>query len=683
MSNPETAGHFFTGADGRPVFWIGTNYWPAHAALRMWSDWRPDLMAEELHRMKELGFNVHRSFLFLPDFIPDGHRVEPVMLDRFREFLELCRQAGIGTIPTLFVGHMSGEDWDVAWRRNGNFYTDPELRRIQHVYVESIVRAAQDIPAVWGWLLSNEIFNYEPDGTPEEVTAWIADMTDCIRALDDRRPISTGEGARGPEINRRLVNFQLRRYHHYVDFIGFHFYPATQNPWHQSFTAAFRINLARSWGKPAIVEEFGHSTVMGTEKNQAHYYRTVLYSAAVNGAQGALNWCFTDFDQEEERPYIHHPFELRFGLVTTDGRLRPAGQVMRDFAAWIQDLTAADWRPVTPPEIGLTIPSNYYYTYPHDPDADFTQWYPLYLEIFSQLKRSNLTPRVVLEPAVELERDGQLSHDLLLDPRDLPILLLPRLKRLTTRLWRQVREYVRAGGVVYASFAYNHWLPDWEEFFGIESDLKFGIPEYRQWETLQVLPTRSWGVVDTRQRLEIPLTAGQAEWAYCPVRKVHGEVLWTDQSGHPLLVHRSLGKGHVYFSVYPLEMFGLAAPGDRADRLLQGLYRSLWQEHGAPAAIRLHGADLELGVWYQPNQDQLKLAIVNHAWEARRGELEFPAAVQAGRLPEGVTISATNRLQVDLPCKEVVTLHVQVQAFRGNDAAERTSRRDDHVAITP
>ena len=63
------------------------------------------------------GLNVTRSFCFWPDFVPAAGHLDETVAERFGDFLDAHVEHGLGTIPTFIVGHMSGENWDPAWRR--------------------------------------------------------------------------------------------------------------------------------------------------------------------------------------------------------------------------------------------------------------------------------------------------------------------------------------------------------------------------------------------------------------------------------------------------------------------------------------------------------------------------------------------------------------------------------------
>ena len=53
------------------------------------------------------------------------------------------------------------------------------------------------------------------------------------------------------------------------------------------------------------------------------------------GAVGALVWCFADYDESlwDRPPCRDHRHERTFGLVRSDGSLKPHGSVLREFAA--------------------------------------------------------------------------------------------------------------------------------------------------------------------------------------------------------------------------------------------------------------------------------------------------------------------------------------------------------------
>ncbi len=266
--------HLFKDKFQNDLFLLGVNYWPSSSAIRMWSRWNPDEIEEDIIRMKKLGMNCFRPFLFMPDFTDASGAIDPLMMERLEIFLNLCEKHALYCLITFIVGHMSGENWDVPWRKGKNFILDPDVYVITENYILSIIRSFRHFTCICGWLLSNELHNYIEETNPDAITAWTGKIIGAIKVLDPDRPVSVGDGARSPEIKGEQTAFHLRKLNNYQDFTGLHYYPRGMSPWHHTFTTAFRLSMAKEWGKPVIVEEFGTSTTLCSEENQAHYYRT-------------------------------------------------------------------------------------------------------------------------------------------------------------------------------------------------------------------------------------------------------------------------------------------------------------------------------------------------------------------------------------------------------------------------
>lgn len=625
----------------------------------MWRDWQPDAVQEELQKMRELGFNICRSFLFMPDFIPSGLRVEPGALRKLDHFLDLCESAGIGTILSFFVGHMSGEDWNVVWRGDRSFFSDIEIRQKQKMYVRTVVEQVRLHPALEGWILSNEIPNFENRGSAAEVANWAADIIQTIRDLDEVHPVSIGDGCWSPEVSRRLKNFQLRKLAPLQDFLGLHFYPRHEDVWMQSFTAAFRLNLAQFWGKPVIIEEFGLSTAMTSENNQADYYRNVAYSSLINGAQGILNWCFSDFECADIRPYSHHPHELRFGILDSNHRLKPAAEEMKNIAVLANQLASEAWIPVKTVEPGLLIPSVYWTDYPYDWDNDFEEWYPLYLNVFALIKRSGFSPRSILEPGIDLDADTA-THELPRPLSDFPVLFAPRLKRLTAPFWNELRDYVQGGGALYCSFAHDAWLPDWEDFLGIQSNVRFGEPCYPSSQQLRLTSRSDWGGFTAGEEFQTGPIPQTVETAVCPVKECRGEVLVTDQDNRPVLISGSFGDGRIFWSALPVEMMLLHSRDMILEKYILKLYQSICRIEGGKPPVEFHASDMEYGLWHHPSEHKLKLAVQNHAWKERTGRLDFTDRVSIREKTVGAKQISEHSIELCLPSKGAVVTELDI-----------------------
>ena len=82
----------------------------------MWRSYDAALVRAELGVLRQHGLGMTRSFFYWPDFMPAPDRIDETMAGRFAGFLDLHAEAGMTTVPTFIVGHMSGENWDPPWR---------------------------------------------------------------------------------------------------------------------------------------------------------------------------------------------------------------------------------------------------------------------------------------------------------------------------------------------------------------------------------------------------------------------------------------------------------------------------------------------------------------------------------------------------------------------------------------
>ncbi len=156
--------------------------------------------------------------------------------------------------------------------------------------------------------------------------SWAQLLIDAVRAGGSRLPVSIGDGAWGVEVTGRDNGFRVRDIAELVDFLGPHVYRMETDQVRQHLGAAFICELLDFNGQPVVLEEFGLTSDYVSEANAAHYYRQLLHNSLLAGSTGWLAWNNTDYDAiERQAPYVHHPFELHFGLVDRHGRAEGAG----------------------------------------------------------------------------------------------------------------------------------------------------------------------------------------------------------------------------------------------------------------------------------------------------------------------------------------------------------------------
>jgi endo-1,4-beta-mannosidase len=319
---------------GQPVNWLGANFWSRTGGPLMWRNYDPDTVRKELAVLREHGLGMTRSFFYWPDFMPEPDRVDDAMTDRFADFLERHAEADMSTVPTFIVGHMSGENWDPPWRDGRDLYTDVWMVARQAWFAGEMVRRFGAHPAVCGWLVSNEMPIYSGGSAPREViAAWAQIIRDAVRAAGGQQPFSLGDGAWGTQASSQHAGFALADAARLCDFLGPHVYPVGDDEVRQHYTAAWECELAGTFGRPVVLEEFGVSSDFVSGANAARYYRQVLHNSLLAGATGWIGWCNSDYDDlAGQDPYRHHAFELHFGLTDSHGHPKPPLTEMKAFA---------------------------------------------------------------------------------------------------------------------------------------------------------------------------------------------------------------------------------------------------------------------------------------------------------------------------------------------------------------
>ncbi|MGZ8794634.1 MAG: cellulase family glycosylhydrolase [Gaiellaceae bacterium] len=560
-----------TGSVSQPrSCWIGANFWSRAGGPRMWSRYDAAVVREELAVLAEHGLNVTRSFCFWPDFVPEAGRLDQDVLDRFGDFLDAHTELRLGTIPTFIVGHMSGQNWDPAWRQGRDLYRDVWLVSQQAWFAAEIAKRFGPHPAVVGWLASNEMPIYGGPATTEEITAWARIVVQAVRSAGAAQPVSLGDGAWGVEVTGGDNGYSLRELAPLVDFVGPHVYPMQDDQVRQLLTAAFVCELSGSFGKPVVLEEFGVTSAFVSDDNAADYYRQVLHTSLLAGARGWIAWNNCDYDDlRDEDPYRHHPFELHFGLTDRAGRAKPQLRVMAEFSQLVHELEAEGWEPIKG-GAAIVVPEHFERVLP------FTT--PAYREDL----RDNLLQAYIA--ALEADLPVQLLRERDGLPDTARLYLAPSAKLLTAPGLDRLRALAEDGATVYLSYfggstanQRGPWLTGLDEIFGVAHRLRYGLVDPILEDEVVLDFVQDFGDIAAGERLTFRVAGEPSARSFLPVESVGAEIVAVDGHGRPALVRHRLGAGHTVLCTYPLEHMAARSPRVNPE--------STWRIYAALAAV--------------------------------------------------------------------------------------------------
>jgi endo-1,4-beta-mannosidase len=570
-------------ADGRPVSWLGANFWSRTGGPLMWRSYDPAVVSAELQVLREHGLTMTRSFFYWPDFMPGPDVIDEQMAARFADFLDRHAELGLITVPTFIVGHMSGQNWDPSWRAGRDLLADVWLVGRQAWFAGQMVRRFGGHPAVAGWLVSNEMPLYGGDHAPHEtVAAWAQIIRDAVRAAGGHQPFSVGDGAWGVEASGRDNGFRLADMAGLCDFLGPHVYPIGDDQIRQHYAAAWQCELAGTFGKPVVLEEFGVSSDFASAAHAARYYRHVLHHSLLAGATGWIAWNNTDYDLPGQDPYRHHAFEQRFGLTDAAGAPKPTLDEMRAFGATLR-MIEADRCARADTDTALIVPAYLDTRYPFTDPADGAHIARTLAQAYVSARLADLAPALARESG-GLGATGGGAR----------LYLAPSVKQLLAPTAAALERLAANGACVYLSYSAGdtgwHRGPSYgllDETFGVRHQLDVGLPNTIEDEVAVLRLHRDFGGLAAGSTLSFAVAGNQHSRSFLPVEPARAEVIATDARGRPALLQRRVGpqnQGSLILCTYPVEHMAALTPRVNPDDAVT-LYGALAAHAGVRRAV--------------------------------------------------------------------------------------------------
>jgi endo-1,4-beta-mannosidase len=570
-------------ADGQPVSWLGANFWSRTGGPLMWRSYDPAVVSAELQVLREHGLTMTRSFFYWPDFMPGPDVIDEQMAARFADFLDRHAELGLTTVPTFIVGHMSGQNWDPSWRAGRDLLADVWLVGRQAWFAGQMVRRFGGHPAVAGWLVSNEMPLYGGEHAPHEtVAAWAQIIRDAVRAAGGHQPFSVGDGAWGVEVSGRDNGFRLADMAGLCDFLGPHVYPIGDDQIRQHYAAAWHCELAGTFGKPVVLEEFGVSSDFASAAHAARYYRHVLHHSLLAGATGWIAWNNTDYDLPGQDPYRHHAFEQRFGLTDAAGAPKPTLDEMRAFGATLR-MIEADRCARADTDTALIVPAYLDTRYPFTDPADGAHIARTLAQAYVSARLADLAPALARESG-GLGATGGGAR----------LYLAPSVKQLLAPTAAALERLAANGACVYLSYSAGdtgwHRGPSYgllDETFGVRHQLDVGLPNTIEDEVAVLRLHRDFGGLAAGSTLSFAVAGNQHSRSFLPVEPARAEVIATDARGRPALLQRRVGpqnQGSLILCTYPVEHMAALTPRVNPDDAVT-LYGALAAHAGVRRAV--------------------------------------------------------------------------------------------------
>lgn len=347
-------------------FTVGVNYWPASSAMRMWERFDASEIVADFRRCASAGCGTIRIFLLWERFQPAPGSVDPRMLAKLREVADLAERAGVGLVPTLFTGHMSGVNWYPGWAlgrepalrfrtisgdrvvdRATRDWAEREILLAQALLAKEAAAALAGHPSLRMWDLGNENSNCWVPLTRDDGRRWLAAMAEAIRASDPAVPITIGLHAEDLEEDRRIGPAEAAEVCDVLSMHGYPMYLKWAGAKDDQRVLPFLASVTR-WlgGKDVLFEEFGAPTrdprdadavrvadMLLEEDEAAGYTARAIDGIADAGCTGALLWCYADYARGiwAEPPLDLAVHERHFGLWRADGSPKPA---VAELARW-------------------------------------------------------------------------------------------------------------------------------------------------------------------------------------------------------------------------------------------------------------------------------------------------------------------------------------------------------------
>jgi len=680
LSFVKLSGNYLCNESGRFIP-TGVNWVPSKSAMQWPFEWNPDRIKKDFSIMSDMNMNFVRFDMVWQWVEPRPGQYNPKAFEQLDYLISLAHEFGIYLNPALFAGGEVGDAWwDIPWRQGRHPHTDSDLLFLQARHVEEFAKRYCNEPSILAWDLTDEppFWVVMKNGQTSDAAAavWTQLLSDSIRKYDTNHMVMVGvsnmELARGP--------FRASNISPWVDFLSVHPYPLYNQVYYpepvlstrSSYSAGFETRLANSVGKPVMMQEFGSSSAQCDLKLQARYYDVFMHSALAAGNIGLIAWTFTDADpdlQYTRAPYIRNPHETQFGITDHQGNARPNGLELSNMGKILSSLNLNGLE-LEVPQAAIILPHEWskgldfskygfppdtmYQYVPRDDQLHHTTDIPAQEQLVQSLLSTYILSRQSGITASFLEENDTWP--------DIKLLIAPYPMtgssgvyfsyHVYTTFWNKARDFIHAGGTLYASMNSNSAIPRelCSEICGVSM-----IDRARWRDPIQLTFLKNFGSISAGDTISFATFQG-VDGTGVLLKSEGAEVIAVDDDGFPAITRHKLGKGQCIVSAYPLELLmGKKYWAFEETTRLSEFYKTLADcARIVPYAI-VQEPKIEIGILKGTEKDLL--IVVNHSTSAVNSNIKLNKSI--GRL---IRHGVQNSKEIIL---ESNTFNISMEPFSG------------------